>query len=79
MSRLPLAVGLCAALGAGSVLAVEETTAVSYTDQSNVIERFRYLERVDVTAEKPMADPAAQEQLDNELEAILAETNALEE
>lgn len=70
---------LLTTLMAGSALATEQTTAVSYTDQSNVIERFRYLERVDVTAEKPMAEPSAQEQLDAELEAILEESAALED
>ncbi len=78
MTRTIVATAL-AMLMAGSALATEQTTAVSYTDQSNVIERFRYLERVDVTAEKPMADPSAQEQLDAELEAILAESLALED
>ncbi len=79
MNRLVIALALPALLGAGSAAAVEQTTAVSYIDQSNVIERFRYLERVDVTAEKPMVDPALAEELSPELEAILDEAAALED
>jgi len=54
------------------------TEAVSYIDQTNAIERFRYLERLDVTSEKPVAAKELQEPLPASVEAILRETEALE-
>jgi hypothetical protein len=66
-------------LSAGGALASEEATAVSYTDQTNVIERFRYLERIDVTAEKPMVSAQAQEPLSADLQAILDEAESVED
>jgi len=71
---------LVAAVAAGSVCADPGSTteAVSYIDQTNVVERFRYLERLDVTAEKPAAAADQVEPVSAEVDDILAEAQVLE-
>jgi hypothetical protein len=55
------------------------TEGASYTDQTAVIERFRYLERIDITTDKPAVAPDLQEPLPASVEAILEEAEALED
>ncbi|NJN52687.1 MAG: hypothetical protein HC809_13960 [Gammaproteobacteria bacterium] len=75
MKKVFMGMALAMVCSAAPAFAIEETTAVSYTDQSDIIDRFRYLERVDVTADKPVVE----EQLDPELQRLLDEVEAIEE
>lgn len=50
----------------------------SYIDQNAVIDRFRELERMDVTAERKPADASQVEPISAELEAILEDAEALD-
>ena len=74
MNKLYLTLAGAALLAAGSALADD---AVVRTHSLEVKERLQYIERIDVTAEKP-ANPDA-EPLDNELLAILEEVEQIEQ
>lgn len=56
----------------------EAGEGATYIDQSAVIDRFRELERMDVTSERSPADPSEVEPISVELEAILEDAEALE-
>jgi hypothetical protein len=73
MKKLCLAVAGLWILAAGSALANE---AVVRTHNLEVKQRLAHLERIDVTAEKPISADA--EALDAELLAILAEVEQVE-
>lgn len=73
MNKLCLTLTGAALLAAGSALADD---AVVRTHSLEVKERLQYMERIDVTAEKPTSPDA--EPLDDELLAILAEVDAVE-
>jgi len=74
MKKLALAfAGLCL-LAAGSTLANDAN--VVRTHSLEVKERLGHLERIDVTAEKPVSYDA--EPLDEELQAMLDEIESLE-
>lgn len=72
---------LFGALGAWSVNAdpVTTTESAAVTDQTNLIERFRYIETLDITAEKPVAPADRVEPVNMEVDDILAESQALED
>ena len=65
-------------LSAGA-FATPESAGPSYIDQSAAIERFRELERMDVTSEREPADPSEVEPISAELEGILDDVESLEE
>jgi len=48
------------------------------TDQTNLIERFRYIETLDITAEKPAAPASQVEPVSGEIDDILAESDRAE-
>ena len=73
MKKLCMALAGTVLLGAGSALADD---AVVRTQSLEVKERLQYIERIDVTSEKP-ANPDA-EPLDDELLAILDEADRVE-
>ncbi len=73
-----LLVLLVGALMSTTVFATGESEGVSYIDQTSTIDRFRELERMDVTSEREVADPDEIEPISSELDDILAETEALE-
>jgi len=73
MNKLCMALAGTVLLGAGSAMADD---AVVRTQNLEVKERLQYIERIDVTAEKP-ANPDA-EPLDEELLAILDEADRVE-
>ena len=56
----------------------ETGQGASYIDQTHVIDRFRELERMDVTSERELVDSSELEPLSHDLDAILAESEALE-
>ena len=62
-----------------SVFATGESEGVNYIDQTSTIDRFRELERMDVTSERDPADPEEIEPISRELEDILSESEALED
>ena len=76
MKKILTLVALCIAAGAGWADAPLPDQAVKVYTLS-VKERMQNLELINVTAEKPAAADA--EPLDPELQAILAEVEALEE
>ena len=66
------AVALClGCLLSSAAFATGETGTPNYIDQSATIERFRELERMDVTSEREPADPKDVEAISPELENIL--------
>ena len=69
---------LVGALMSTTVFATCESEGVNYIDQTSAIDRFRELERMDVTSERDPADPDEIETISSELEDILSETEALE-
>ena len=73
MNKLCIALAGTVLLGAGSAMADD---AVVRTQSLEVKERLQYIERIDVTSEKP-ANPNA-EALDEELLAILDEADRVE-
>lgn len=75
MNKLCTALASALLLAAGSALA--DDADVVRTQSLEVKERLQFIERIDVTAEKP-ANPDA-EPLDDELLAILAEADAVEQ
>lgn len=75
MNNLCTALASALLLAAGSALA--DDADVVRTQSLEVKERLQFIERIDVTAEKP-ANPDA-EPLDDELLAILAEADAVEQ
>ncbi|TDJ21955.1 MAG: hypothetical protein E2O54_11400 [Gammaproteobacteria bacterium] len=62
-----------------AVFATGESEGVNYIDQTSTIDRFRELERMDVTSERDPADPNEIEPISRELDDILGETQALED
>jgi hypothetical protein len=74
MKKLCMALAGTLLLAAGGALADD---AVVRTQSLDVKERLQYIERIDVTAEKP-ANPDA-EPLDDELLAILEEAERVEQ
>jgi hypothetical protein len=75
MNKLFTAVAGALLLGAAGAMA--DDANVVRTQSLEVKERLQFIERIDVTAEKP-ANPDA-EPLDDELLAILAEAEAVEQ
>lgn len=75
MNKLCTALASALLLATGSALA--DDADVVRTQSLEVKERLQFIERIDVTAEKP-ANPDA-EPLDDELLAILAEADAVEQ
>ena len=73
-----LLVLLVGALMSTTVFATGDSEGVNYIDQTSTIDRFRELERMDVTSERDPADPDEIEPISGELEDILGETEALE-
>jgi len=73
-----LLVLLVGALMSATVFAAGESEGVNYIDQTSTIDRFRELERMDVTSERDPANPEEIEPINSELEDILSETEALE-
>ena len=69
---------LVGALMSTTVFATGESEGVNYIDQTSAIDRFRELERMDVTSERDPADTDEIEPISSELEDILSETEALE-
>jgi hypothetical protein len=70
---------LVAVTGAWSVAADPMQTPAepsATTDQTSLIERFRYIETLDITAEKPMAPASQMEPVSAEIDDILAESQA---
>lgn len=74
-----LLVLLVGALMSTTVFAAGDSEGVNYIDQTSTIDRFRELERMDVTSERDPADPDAIEPISRELDDILGETQALED
>ena len=62
-----------------SAFATGESQGANYIDQTSTIDRFRELERMDVTSERDPADPDEVEPISRELDDILGETQALED
>jgi hypothetical protein len=63
----------------GAAFATGETgQTANYIDQSATIDRFRELERMDVTSERGPADPSEIEPVSAELEAILDDVEGVE-
>jgi len=73
-----LIIGLACALTTTLASAAPEEEGVSYVDQTTRIDRFRYLETLDVTAEKQQVNENAREPLSRESEDILEDLEALE-
>ena len=73
-----LLVLLIGALMSTMVFAAGDSEGVNYIDQTSMIDRFRELERMDVTSERDPAGPDEIEPISSELEDILSETEALE-
>jgi hypothetical protein len=74
-----LLVLLAGCLLSTAAFATGESPDVSYIDQTSAIDRFRELERMDVTSERDPADPDEIEPISRELDDILGETEALED
>lgn len=74
MNKLCLNLAGVGLLAAGSALADDQAVR---THSLEVKERLQYIERIDVTAEKPRSADA--EPLDDELLAILAEVETVEQ
>ena len=73
-----LLAGACAWSVAGDPTPVSTEPATA-TDQTDLIERFRYIETLDITAEKPAAPANAVEPVSDEIDDILAESDLAEQ